>query len=133
MIKTTSLFIILIVVISNTFLFCESAKKIRYHKEIKRKARNLKSERNSAGVSDNDGGDVFAFLSYYRPEEDIDLARYEEEARSGRNGSYAYDYGFSDDDIIPEYDDATTPNTTPRNNPTGSLSRTKPLNVRMNK
>ena len=121
--------VILIVLIFNQALFCECARKIRYHK-----ARNIQRTAsaqipfNFDGFSGGEGGDVFGFLSYYRPKDDIDLLRIGEDFRAGRGEQ---DYEFSGDDIIPEYDEDPIPNTTPRNNLTWTSYKPKPTKVRI--
>ena len=119
----------LLTFLSDQTLICECARKIRYHK-----ARNLQRTvsaqipSNFGGFSGGEGGDIFGFLSNYRPKDDIDLLRIGEDFRAG---SEEQDYAFSGDDIIPEYDEDPIPNTTPRNNLTRVSSKPRPIKVRI--
>ena len=123
MIRKQFNFLIFVILYSfNQILFCESARKIRYHRarSIQRKA-DPQFPISFGGLSDGEGGDIFGFLTYYdSADEDI--------IRNGTLDEYSYDYEFSGDDIIPEYDDPI-PSTTPRYVPTPALPRPESANV----
>ena len=118
-----SIFVIFIVI--HFIIFCESSRKIRYHKtsNIERKA-SPQFPFNFGGLSDGEGGDIFGFLAYYTPEDDNN-------SRNGQIDEYYDDYEFSGDDILIEYDDPV-PSTTPRPRyvPTRAPPRPKAANVR---
>ena len=116
-------FLILVITVAfNQILFCDSARKIRYHRarNINRKA-DPQFPISFGGLSDGEGGDIFGFLTYYDSEEDDFL-------RNGTLDEYSYDYEFSRDDINLEYDDPI-PSTTPRYAPTPAPPRPKSANV----
>ena len=118
--------IVVIILIFNEVLFCESARKIRYHKarNVKRKS-SAQNPFNFNGISDGEAGDVFGFISYYRPDNDFDLIRIGEDFRNRNDEN-----GFSRDDIVPDYiDEDPTPSTTPRINTTRPPPVPKSLNV----
>ena len=124
--KQRKLLIVVIILIFNEVLFCESARKIRYHKarNVKRKS-SAQNPFNFNGISDVETGDVFGFISYYRPENDFDLSRIGEYFRNKND-----EYGFSNDDIVLDYiDEDPTPSTTPRVNTTRAPPVPKQLNV----
>ena len=128
--KQTKLLLFLNIVIFNEVLFCESARKVRYHKarNVKRKS-NVQIPFNLNGISGGEAGDFFGFISYYRPENNLELFRTGEEFR---NRTHHFNYGFYEDDIIPEYtDEDPTPSTPPPISPTRAPPIPKPLNVRI--
>lgn len=75
---------IVVIILCSQLLFCKAARKVRYHK-----ARNIERKASAQflfgfdGTSDGEIGDVFGFLSYYRPEDDIDLLNIDEDFRNG--------------------------------------------------
>lgn len=112
-------------IITHFIIFCESSRKIRYHKtsNIQRKA-NPQFPFNFGGLSGGEGGDIFGFLAYYTPDDD-------NISRNGQIDEYYDDYEFSEDDILIEYDDPV-PSTTPRPRyvPIRAPPRPKSANVR---
>ena len=105
-------------IILNLFLFCESSRKIRYHKasSIQRKA-DPQIPSNFVGF--DEGGDIFEFLAYYTPDDD-------NISRSGQTEEYLDDYEYDEDNFLLEYDD---PSTTPRYITSRAPPRSRPANV----
>ena len=108
------------IIFLNLFLFCESSRKIRYHKasSIQRKA-DPQIPSNFVGF--DEGGDIFEFLAYYTPDDD-------NVSRSGQTDEYLDDYQYDEDDFLIEYDDPV-PSTTPRYVTSRAPLRPKSANV----
>ena len=121
---------IVVITIFNQILLCESSRKVRYHK-----ARNTRRKANAqlpfdfSGASDGGIGDIFGFLSYYKPEDDIELPFPGEDLRNENREN-------EDQTIDIEYDgtsDVQPTRPTPRNtngaNGLKPTSTPKPLKV----
>ena len=110
--------------IYSIILFCECAHKVRYHKAVSigRKA-SPQLFFDFVGDSDGDIGDVFGFLSYYKPEDDIDLLFRGEDLRNASREN-------EDQTIDIEYDGSSdVPSTLPTPRNTNGVNGLKPTST----